>query len=725
MSRALICFFVLLAAGGCRPYPRNVERALALTGANRAELETVLDHYRHRDKRKFEAACFLIANMPYHGSGQSVLIPDGYDHFVSRTDSLYRELFGGMNIRTILKAKPKGYDSVRRELAVEFGQLDPPRHKENGRADIEVVEAPFLINNIDQAFAVWQESPFLQGMDFETFREFVLPYRSTNEELIFNRGNLRQQWASKIHKPDDIGLNDVLLRYQAYVTKSRWINHFTKPKAKSAVYDLLLPKFKMDCHNMTNWSIRILRACGIPVVYEYTLQWKDRPSRHFWCVSPDSNGIWQPYTSPDNALREDWESDIQYAGKVYRRQFAANPRTPYFLAGEDEYIPEELSSPLLSDQTHRYHQTVTLKLPFRGETGNHLAYLCMLTREGLNPVAWGRIERKRRQAVFEQVPLFTVFVLAYMDENEEIVPIGPPFMLDADGVPGDIPLPLTHNRAADEKVLELDGDTLFERSFWRKKKAPVRYVSYYPRDEQSVAFMISRKYPEKRRLKAMREKLIGGFFTGSQEEKSGYDTLAVLSRPPAPYLQEIELDNDSTYRYYRFWTADRGPVNIAHMEFLGPGQPGFSARPATDLPIFYPPDGRGGEPALVRIDGTPLPTGSNPEHAFDGVVDTYVGASGTGMDFGRPVKITHVRFVPRTANNGIVPGNEYRLWYHDGLNWQEHSRQTASYHYLQFNNVPAGTLYRLQNLGEGNEELPFTQPNGEQQFINLHNPLYQ
>ena len=83
----------------------------------------------------------------------------------------------------------------------------------------------------------------------------------------------------------------------------------------------------MDCHNMTTWSSDILRACGVATVYEYTPQWTDRDRKHFWCVSPDSTGIFQPYTAPDNNIREDWESDIKYAGKVYTT-FPKNKNTP-------------------------------------------------------------------------------------------------------------------------------------------------------------------------------------------------------------------------------------------------------------------------------------------------------------------------------------------------------------------------------------------------------------
>lgn len=70
---------VLIIVMSCHPYSREVEAALVLSGDNRSELEQVLNHFRQKDSRKFEAACFLIANMPYLNMlsswSLSVLIP--------------------------------------------------------------------------------------------------------------------------------------------------------------------------------------------------------------------------------------------------------------------------------------------------------------------------------------------------------------------------------------------------------------------------------------------------------------------------------------------------------------------------------------------------------------------------------------------------------------------------------------------------------------------------
>lgn len=67
-------FFVLawlLMIGCTSEMDKRVETILAISGPNRSELETVLQHYRH-EPQKLKAAKFLIANMRYHHSPYSV-----------------------------------------------------------------------------------------------------------------------------------------------------------------------------------------------------------------------------------------------------------------------------------------------------------------------------------------------------------------------------------------------------------------------------------------------------------------------------------------------------------------------------------------------------------------------------------------------------------------------------------------------------------------------------
>ncbi len=74
---------------------RRMEKALEISGTNRAELEKVLEHYRE-DSLKLRAARFLIENMQYHFSVN--------ERFVSKKgESYYPDItrFGGAaSVRT-------------------------------------------------------------------------------------------------------------------------------------------------------------------------------------------------------------------------------------------------------------------------------------------------------------------------------------------------------------------------------------------------------------------------------------------------------------------------------------------------------------------------------------------------------------------------------------------------------------------------------------------------
>ena len=63
MLRLLSFLFLVSAFFSCLPEKTALERALREAGDNRMELEKVLAYYRD-DTLKYQAACFLIENMP-------------------------------------------------------------------------------------------------------------------------------------------------------------------------------------------------------------------------------------------------------------------------------------------------------------------------------------------------------------------------------------------------------------------------------------------------------------------------------------------------------------------------------------------------------------------------------------------------------------------------------------------------------------------------------------
>ncbi|WP_291529867.1 hypothetical protein [Bacteroides sp. UBA939] len=723
MKATYLWIIILLVLVSCTSRSPELEEALKLAGDNRPELEAVLNHFKDRGKVPYKSACFLITNMKYHESKDKILIDNLYHDYFIRTDSLYKAIFNDVPLSEQLRYNGQKYDSLRRDLGDSFNTISVPEITSKAYlSDLETIRADFLIDNIEEALQIWEANGYTYKKDFDFFKEFILPYRTTNEFPVHKRSEIRKMYEALLI--DTVSIRTKLERYKVYVNKCRWINQHTSPKEHLGIYDLFVPKFKMDCHNMTNWSCNVFRACGIPTMYEYTPKWTDRDNRHFWCVSPDFAGILQPYTAPDNNLREDWETDIKYAGKVYRSTFGAQKNTPYFMAGEDEFIPEEFNTPLLSDQTFRYHQTVTLRLPLKMKTGNKLAYLAMFTVDNkLVLVGWGNVEHSKSEIVFEQVPLNTLFFPVCYDDNK-MLDISEPFIIHSSHAPENIPQPLTVNKQPKDivDVSAINGKLLLTHK--KNKEAPnLKYITLTCDTSQKVQLHLLRKYPEKRRLKAFYEKLNGACLLGGNQEEGHYDTLCIVKEIPVPYLQEITFENHKQYRYYRFSAPNGEPVNIAHMEFLGDYSSNHNCTSPTPLPNFSETEvALQKSCSLYRIHGTPVRTGSKSEYAFDNDFNTYVGSSKIGMDFKSPVQITGIRFIPRNANNMIVPGNSYMLLYYDG-EWKEHKILYAEHHFLDFENVPLATLYWLKNLTEGKEELPFFYINGKQYFLHVNEVL--
>lgn len=224
----------------------DIGSTLAEAGSNRTELEKVLAHFRDSDRVAYELACFLIENLKYHSSKDLLTTNPLYAGYFNRTDSLYHALFDGMTPEEAKRFKGKEYDSLRKTLGEQFNQLPEPKIDYQVYApDAQALSADYLINNIEEALTIWRKNGYEYKRDFEFFKEFILPYRTTNECPDLSRTAIRQRFSPTIGKGNTI--YEKLEHFITYVDKCRWINHHTKPKGHLGIYDLYVPKFKMDC----------------------------------------------------------------------------------------------------------------------------------------------------------------------------------------------------------------------------------------------------------------------------------------------------------------------------------------------------------------------------------------------------------------------------------------------------------------------------------------------
>ncbi|WP_448776663.1 hypothetical protein [Bacteroides congonensis] len=156
----LLIYAVLLSiSSSCHLYPDNVEQALVLSGNNKEELLKVLEHYRRKDKLKFDAACFLIGNMSYHESYTQIEISSVYLDYFNKIDSICQ-----IDSNAIIN------EPLRRRLANVFDSFPVPGEIP-AKPDIQSLSADYIIENIEQAFGEWQSSPLLKGMPFDEFKE--------------------------------------------------------------------------------------------------------------------------------------------------------------------------------------------------------------------------------------------------------------------------------------------------------------------------------------------------------------------------------------------------------------------------------------------------------------------------------------------------------------------------------------------------------------------------
>lgn len=154
---------------------RRLDDALDMAGENRVELEKVLRHYEEEgDTLKYNAAKFLIENMPYHYTMEG----DG----VNSVDSAYLAM--------------AEYPIEQREKVFKELTKDADTSKDSMSIDIKAIKADYLIKVIDDACDLWHEVNWSKEYNTQLFFDYVLPYRLLNEPLSEWRGAIRHVFPS-------------------------------------------------------------------------------------------------------------------------------------------------------------------------------------------------------------------------------------------------------------------------------------------------------------------------------------------------------------------------------------------------------------------------------------------------------------------------------------------------------------------------------------------------
>lgn len=680
---SLICLSICLI--GCQA---NVEGS--------GKLRSVVFYYKfiRFSPQKAEAARFLIENMKYHTStGQVVSVPSEVEVWRAESDALYSSVIVGHSLtdfpKDSLEKMQKGH-----RAKMEKDSLPEVICDMRPRRDADIITPRFLIRHIDHAFKVWRSSPFARDLSFDDFKEYILPYRAIEGYGFNMTGRKYGELFDKYVRSDTASsVRNAIQAYNQAIYWLRGMNGNTKREGKGGIYDLYTHG-KHDCVDVASYGCNILRACGMPVVVEYNICYRNLSGRHYHCcVWNNDKGQWETFNA-ESSLPGDGDWAFSETMNVFRQLYGAQRNTPYFLRNTGEPIPPLLENPCIVDVTSRLRTTTSITLPMTKETNNRLAYLATFSREfgGTLPVTWGVIDHTSHTVTFENVVPDAIYFPVYY-EGTLLVPFGTPFSVS---------LP----KASDEKSVV----------------SPIPFTDYSGKDCDTLSLTLTRKFPRKPNMIRVSEELIGSRILGANKRDfSDAVTLLTLKKPLPPCFVDYPLERTGRYRYYRFQASTEHPhANISMLEWITESKYGYeNVLPPSRPHILVPSDTLKlkEEGRLVKLLDDESWEKMSWKAEYDGNMQTAPGAyPNITLWLKEPQVVTRVRMAPKNADNGIQGGDRFQLLYWEG-DWRSVGIVRADYEYVTFQNIPKGKLYWLRNLDRGQEEMPFVIDDGKQVFI--------
>lgn len=534
--------------------------------------------------------------------------------------------------------------------------------------DARIIKAEFLIRDIDEAFRQWRTGAWAKHVCFEDFCEFMLPYKVEELQPFDNWREDMKALAS----PDfpDIAYCDELknITLQAAELMNAEIcwtigKELEKKEFRYPVLRLTT-KLKMPsgtCRDFASLAASVMRANGIPVAVDFTPTWAGGGTGHTWCVVLAETGKTEPF-SPPFTRPGDIHRLTDRVGKVYLWTYGRNPALTA-LNSSGEYVPELFQSTFMKDVTDEYVNGCDISIAVK-EAGNRYVYLALYDNQKWVPVDFARIENS--MATFRNVGPGAMYLPVCYDSAGRQSAVGTPIIALMDGT--------------------------------------IRHLAIGTDSTQTMR--LTRKYPVRQYVYEVARRIVGGEFQASNRpDFKDYVTVHTVGDCASTGHSVMLPDSLVSYRYWRYKQDRPGSLcNIAEIKFFSQSDDGSELKGT----VIGTQGSFEDNPARTR------------EAAFDGNLLTYFDAPAwdgcwVGIDFGAPVQVRRIDFVPRGDGNSIDKGDVYQLSVWDESGWMPLERKVArNFVNIDFSEVPSGGVYLLRDLTKGQEERPFTYENGQQ-----------
>lgn len=646
-----LCSFILIILfSSCTSNPESIENVLRQAGKNRKELEKVLKHYV---KNPSDSLKLRAAEFLI------VNMPGHWSYNAKELEAYYTE------VDTVLRSNIVWHEKMRKmdSIVTTFPELSYHTVE-----DIHVIKSDFLIRSIDHAFTVWTTKPWARHVTFDDFCEYLLPYKVVD-------GQPLDCWRESLCGWLDKGLD--LYYYNQHFRNSSWratrifverMHRDIRPILSHRPYGI--PLLSADnirhlpagtCQDYGHLVLAVLRSNGIPVGMDFVQQWPCQDGRgHSWnvlltdlrkeMIFEELSGVGQ-----GGLIRPDTK-----LAKVYRTTYAIN-RELQQLHQQEEYIPNFFSSVFIKDVTDHYVTTsdITVKALSSNNRGrNNYAYLATFSVDEWVPTALGKRDGKRFE--FKQTGNDIVYLPCFYGAKG-VSAFNYPFLLEFSG----------------------------------------RHRYFIPDTTNKRDIVLYRKYPVFTNPYNAILRTLGAQVQAANREDFK-DAVTIDSIATWQSAGKIFPTTERAWRYWRYVSPTKGHCNIAELMFYAPGE---------SIPM------KGhiiGTKEIWQNDSI-----YSREKAFDDDPLTYFSSAmpdktWIGMDFGEPVTIETIIWLPRSDDNHIRIGDEYELFYWAEDGWRSLGKQTATDIELTFKSVPENALLWLRDHTRGMQERIFTYENNEQ-----------
>lgn len=166
-------------------------------------------------------------------------------------------------------------------------------------ADLQSLSAPFLLENLNLAYAAWEQSPWRAQISQELFFNDVLPYASLNEAREAWRPKLREAALPMIAGAKSPGAAAHLLNQKVFAHfKVRYNTARHRPDQSPSES---IASGKATCTGLAILLVDACRAVGIPARIAGTAMWSNLRGNHTWVEVWDDGWHFCGAAEPDSA----------------------------------------------------------------------------------------------------------------------------------------------------------------------------------------------------------------------------------------------------------------------------------------------------------------------------------------------------------------------------------------------------------------------------------------